>query len=61
MDYKAAYYIASSGRPGPVVVDLPKDVQVMETEYKYPDSIDIKSYKPQYKGHPIQIKRQLRL
>jgi len=54
---KAAYYIASSGRPGPVVVDLPKDVQVMETEYKYPDSIDIKSYKPQYKGHPIQIKK----
>ncbi len=54
---KAAYYISSSGRPGPVVVDLPKDVQVMETEFEYPDKVDIKSYKPQYKGHPVQIKK----
>ncbi|MCS7299262.1 MAG: biosynthetic-type acetolactate synthase large subunit [Spirochaetia bacterium] len=54
---KAAYYIANSGRPGPVVIDLPKDVQVMETEFNYPDQVDIKSYKPQYKGHPIQIKK----
>ncbi|MCX8028778.1 MAG: biosynthetic-type acetolactate synthase large subunit [Brevinematales bacterium] len=54
---KAAYHIASTGRPGPVVVDLPKDVQVMEADFKYPEQIDIKSYKPQYKGHPIQIKK----
>lgn len=58
---KAAYYISSSGRPGPVVVDLPKDVQVMETEFKYPEQIDIKSYKPQYKGHPIQIKKAVEI
>ncbi|MEN2998540.1 MAG: biosynthetic-type acetolactate synthase large subunit [Brevinematia bacterium] len=54
---KAAYYIASSGRPGPVVIDFPKDVQVMETEFEYPEHIEIRSYKPQYKGHPIQIKK----
>lgn len=54
---KAGYYIASTGRPGPVVIDFPKDVQVMETEFNYPDSIEIRSYKPQYKGHPVQIKK----
>ncbi|MGC8964223.1 MAG: biosynthetic-type acetolactate synthase large subunit [Brevinematia bacterium] len=54
---KAGYYIASTGRPGPVVIDLPKDVQVMETEFNYPNNIEIKSYKPQYKGHIVQIKK----
>ncbi|MFN4244872.1 MAG: biosynthetic-type acetolactate synthase large subunit [Brevinematia bacterium] len=58
---KAAYYISSSGRPGPVVIDLPKDVQVMETDFEYPESIEIRSYKPQYKGHPIQIKKAVDL
>ena len=54
---KAGYYIASTGRPGPVVIDLPKDIQVMETEFDYPDKVELRSYKPQYKGHPLQIKK----
>jgi len=54
---KAGYYIASTGRPGPVVIDLPKDIQVMETEFDYPDKVELRSYKPQYKGHQLQIKK----
>jgi acetolactate synthase-1/2/3 large subunit len=54
---KAGYYIASTGRPGPVVIDLPKDIQVMETEFDYPDKVELRSYKPQYKGHSLQIKK----
>ncbi len=56
---KTGYYIATTGRPGPVVIDLPKDVQVMETEFDYPEKIELKSYKPQYKGHPLQIKKAI--
>ncbi|MDQ3775931.1 MAG: biosynthetic-type acetolactate synthase large subunit [Pseudomonadota bacterium] len=54
---KKAFYIAASGRPGPVVVDIPKDVTADSTEYHYPESIEIRSYKPVGRGHPIQIKR----
>jgi acetolactate synthase I/II/III large subunit len=54
---KKAFYIAGSGRPGPVVVDIPKDVTADSTEYHYPESIEIRSYKPVARGHPIQIKR----
>ncbi len=54
---KKAFYIASSGRPGPVVVDIPKDVTADSTEYRYPGSIEIRSYKPVTRGHPIQIKK----
>jgi len=55
---KAGYYIATTGRPGPVVIDLPKDVQINETEFdNYPEKIELRSYKPQYKGHPVQIKK----
>ena len=58
---KAAFYIASSGRPGPVLIDLPKDVQIAETNFKYPDKIGIPGYKPVYKGHPGQVKKAMSL
>ncbi len=54
---KEAFYVASSGRPGPVLVDLPKDVTAQQTEFKYPETISLRSYKPTLYGHPGQIKR----
>jgi acetolactate synthase-1/2/3 large subunit len=54
---KKAFFIASSGRPGPVVVDIPKDVILAETEFQYPDEVEIRGYKPKYKGHFNQIKK----
>jgi len=58
---KKAFFIASSGRPGPVLVDIPKDVTAQTTEYYYPDTVDIRSYGPVYKGHPKQIARAVDL
>jgi acetolactate synthase-1/2/3 large subunit len=54
---KEAFYIASTGRPGPVLVDIPVDVQRGIAEYKYPEKVSIRSYKPTYQGHSGQIKR----
>jgi acetolactate synthase-1/2/3 large subunit len=54
---KEAFHIASTGRPGPVLVDLPRDVQTEEAEYKYPAKVNIRGYKPTYYGHPLQIER----
>ncbi len=54
---KEAFYIASTGRPGPVLVDIPKDVQQEEAEFVYPDEIDLPGYKPNMEGHGAQIKR----
>lgn len=54
---KEAFYIARSGRPGPVLIDVPKDVQTAETDYTYPKSVELRSYKPVYNGHPQQIKK----
>ncbi len=58
---KEAFYIATSGRPGPVLVDIPKDVLQAKTEFHYPDKISIRSYKPNYEGHPGQILKALKL
>jgi acetolactate synthase-1/2/3 large subunit len=54
---RKAFYIASSGRPGPVVVDLPKDVINSKCEFVYPDNMEIRGYKPTIKGHSNQIKK----
>ena len=58
---KKAFYVATSGRPGPVVVDIPKDVTADSCEYEYPKNIEMRSYRPVIKGHPGQIKRASKL
>jgi acetolactate synthase-1/2/3 large subunit len=54
---KKAFYIATTGRPGPVVVDIPKDVTVHKAPFEYPRTIEMRSYKPVVVGHPGQIRR----
>jgi acetolactate synthase-1/2/3 large subunit len=56
---KEAFYIAGSGRPGPVLVDLPKDVQNAQALFKYPEKVEIRGYKPTLKGNERQIERAL--
>ncbi len=58
---KKAFYIAATGRPGPVLVDIPKDVTANKAEYAYPDSVSVRSYNPVTKGHPGQIKKAVDL
>ena len=59
MIMKKAFYIARTGRPGPVLVDLPKDVQIAQTEFKYPETVEIRSYKPKLEGHPRQVEKAM--
>jgi len=54
---KEAFHIASTGRPGPVLIDIPSDIQMQETEFEYPQKIEIRGYNPTYIGHIGQIKR----
>jgi acetolactate synthase-1/2/3 large subunit len=56
---KEAFYIASTGRPGPVVVDVPKDVQQAEHVFKYPERVELRGFKPTYKGNPRQLERAI--
>jgi acetolactate synthase-1/2/3 large subunit len=58
---KKAFYIAATGRPGPVVVDIPKDVTAQTTKFEYPESVSLRSYNPVLKGHSGQIKKALKL
>ena len=58
---KKAFYVATTGRPGPVVVDIPKDVTANVTEYVYPEAVEMRSYRPTLKGHPGQIKKAAQL
>lgn len=58
---KKAFHIATTGRPGPVVIDVPKDISVNKTQYSYPKKIKIRSYNPTVKGHTGQIKKAYEL
>jgi len=58
---KKAFYVATTGRPGPVVVDIPKDITAEKTEFHYPDKVSMRSYNPVHVGHAGQIKRAIKL
>ncbi len=53
---KAAFHVARTGRCGPVLVDVPRDIQEAELEFHYPDTVDLPGWKPPKRGHPRQIK-----
>ena len=56
---KEAFYIATTGRPGPVLIDIPKDIQLQECVFDYPEKVDIPTYKPITRGHMGQIRKAL--
>ena len=58
---KKAFYLAASGRPGPVLVDIPKDVSQQVVEFDYPKSVQMRSYNPVVKGHAGQIKKAVQM
>ncbi len=58
---KKAFYLARTGRPGPVLVDIPKDVTAAKCRFEYPESVTMRSYNPVVKGHPGQIKKAVQL
>jgi acetolactate synthase I/II/III large subunit len=58
---RKAFHIATTGRPGPVLVDIPKDVANASCEFHYPDKLDMRSYKPVLRGHHGQIKRAVKM
>ncbi|MCF6236949.1 MAG: acetolactate synthase 3 large subunit [Gammaproteobacteria bacterium] len=58
---KKAFYIATTGRPGPVVIDIPKDITADKALFDYPESVSIRSYNPVLKGHGRQIKRAVEM
>ena len=58
---KKAFYIASTGRPGPVVVDIPKDITTHKTDFEYPEKVAMRSYNPVVKGHTGQIKKAIQV
>jgi len=59
--FKKAFYVATTGRPGPVVIDVPKDITAERIEFEYPKEIKMRSYNPTVKGHHGQIKRAVDL
>jgi acetolactate synthase-1/2/3 large subunit len=57
--FKKAFHIARSGRPGPVVIDIPKDITVNRCAFEYPATVEMRSYRPPEEGHPGQIRKAL--
>jgi len=58
---KEAFYLARTGRPGPILIDIPRDVLTDKTEFHYPDKVNLLGYKPTLQGHPAQIKKAVKL
>ena len=58
---REAFYIARTGRPGPVLIDVPRDVFIQEVEFEYPEELDLPGFKPTLDGHPAQIKKAAQL
>jgi acetolactate synthase-1/2/3 large subunit len=58
---KKAFHIARTGRPGPVVVDIPKDVSLKTAAFQYPETVEMRSYNPVRKGHGGQIRKAVQL
>ena len=58
---KEAFYIATHGRPGPVLIDFPSDVSLAQVDFEYPEKIEIRGFKPTMNGHPGQIKKAAKL
>jgi acetolactate synthase-1/2/3 large subunit len=58
---KEAFYIAQTGRPGPVLIDIPRDVQQEQAEFVYPDKLALPGYKVPSRGHPAQLKKAAKL
>lgn len=58
---KQAFYIARTGRPGPVLIDLPKDIQVASTSFSYPDKVELRGYKPTITPNPRQLDKAVEM
>jgi len=58
---REAFHVATTGRPGPVLVDIPRDIQQQEAEFHYPEQVDMPSYRPVTKGDPAQVRKAAQL
>lgn len=58
---KQAFYIARTGRPGPVLIDLPKDVQIDSTTFEYPETVELRGYKPTVQANPRQLDKAVKM
>ena len=58
---KKAFYIARTGRPGPVVIDLPKDVQIATAKFEYPETVELRGYKPTFSGNVRMVEKAVKM